>query len=1099
MTIADFNGDGIPDLAVTNYTSQTVSILLGNGDGTFTLKSSPAVGSEPYVGIVTADFNGDGITDLAVPNYNGNSVSILLGNGDGTFAAGTTISTGGTYLYPQYIFTGDFNGDGKPDLAVLAVTNTGVPGLEIFLGNGNATFNLTSTITGPAAMAAPSIGDFNGDGVVDFAVEVGATGNLAPWSLRYYLGNGDGTFSLSPNTVSMSARANKSVAGDFDGDGYSDVVFMTWPASFPDTITTYLQRQSAAATVTGVAVPGPGSHNVLASYGGDGFNSASQSSTVALTGSQIASTAILSVAPGTTFTLGNPASVATGTISPYPVGKYAFTGSEMATLYDGATAIGSAYPNASGQFVFAGSPGPLSDLAVGSHSLTFTFPGDTNYKSSTSAAVPVTVTPGIPTITCSPTPASYVYGSGFVNIQVTLQGFPNQSIPGYNENFSMYIDGGTTPIVTESGWWNTSTSSAVNMEPNIPHWAGISAGTHTLTVKYPGDAKWAAASCSSTITVAADPIGLSYPGHVTSSASPANSGSPVTFSEFGFYDTSWCGAQCTTVPTGTVTFYSDGAPIGAVSPNTSSFASTGYFSAALTISTLPPGTHAITATYSGDANYSSATTSTAFSQVVKTAPTITWAIPASIAYGTVLDGSELNATANTPGTFAYTPAAGTVPSAGTHTLSVTFTPTDTADYSSASATTTLTVTQAAPVITWGSPAGIVYGTALSGAQLNASGSVPGTFVYSPALGTVLEPGTQTLTASFTPNDAVDYRVQVSTVTLTVSPITPSITWAIPAPISYGTPLSATQLDATSGGLAGTIVYTPAVGTVLTAGSQILSATFTPTDTIHYSSRTVTVPLTVTQALPGVTWGSPAAITYGTALDSTELNATASVPGTFVYTPPAGTVLSAGSQVLSVVFSPTDSINYTSQAANVVLTVNPAAPQIVWAMPATIPQGTALGSTQLNATTLNGIAGTFTYVPPAGTVLNTPGSQTVTVTFTPTNSNYKPVSQTKTLNVQLSPGLTWVLHPRSPTERRFMERNWMRSPMCQVLSLLPGFRYTAPCWTADSVSYIYPDRLTLHHGNCMRASDGHSGKPGTDMENPFTDRLWNRTLGPAAQR
>ena len=147
----------------------------------------------------------------------------------------------------------------------------------------------------------------------------------------------------------------------------------------------------------------------------------------------------------------------------------------------------------------------------------------------------------------------------------------------------------------------------------------------------------------------------------------------------------------------------------------------------------------------------------------------------------------MNATANTPGTFAYTPAAGTVPSAGTQTLSVTFTPTDTADYSSASATTTLTVTQAAPVITWGSPAGIVYGTALSGAQLNASGSVPGTFVYSPALGTVLEPGTQTLTATFTPNDAVDYRVQVSTVTLTVSPITPSITWAIPAPISYGTP------------------------------------------------------------------------------------------------------------------------------------------------------------------------------------------------------------------------------------------------------------------------------------------------------------------------
>jgi hypothetical protein len=216
----------------------------------------------------------------------------------------------------------------------------------------------------------------------------------------------------------------------------------------------------------------------------------------------------------------------------------------------------------------------------------------------------------------------------------------------------------------------------------------------------------------------------------------------------------------------------------------------------------------------------------------------------------------------------------------------------------------------------------------------------------------------------------------------------------------------TQLNATSGGVAETIVYTPAVGTVLTAGSQILSATFTPTDTIHYSSRTVTVPLTVTQALPGVTWATPAVITYGTALDSTELNASASVPGTFVYTPAAGTILAAGSQMLSVMFSPTDSVNYTNQAVSVVLTVNPAAPQIVWAMPAAISQGSALSSTQLNATTLNGVAGSYSYVPAAGTVLTTPGPQKVTVTFTPTNSNYKPVSQTQTLNVQVAPVLTW---------------------------------------------------------------------------------------------
>src|SRR5207245_7598343 len=108
--------------------------------------------------------------------------------------------------------------------------------------------------------------------------------------------------------------------------------------------------------------------------------------------------------------------------------------------------------------------------------------------------------------------------------------------------------------------------------------------------------------------------------------------------------------------------------------------------------------------------------------------------PAGITYGTALSSTQLNATASVPGSFVYTPAEGSIPAAGTDTLSATFTPTDTANYSTVTRTVQLTVSQAAPTITWAAPASITYGTALSATQLNATASVPGTLVYTPAAG-----------------------------------------------------------------------------------------------------------------------------------------------------------------------------------------------------------------------------------------------------------------------------------------------------------------------------------------------------------------------------
>ncbi|HZD50497.1 MAG TPA: hypothetical protein VE178_17270, partial [Silvibacterium sp.] len=151
------------------------------------------------------------------------------------------------------------------------------------------------------------------------------------------------------------------------------------------------------------------------------------------------------------------------------------------------------------------------------------------------------------------------------------------------------------------------------------------------------------------------------------------------------------------------------------------------------------------------------------------------------------------------------------------------------------------------------------------------------------------------------------------------PATPTCTWAPPSAITYGTALSSTQLDA-SCSVSGTYVYTPVVGTVLSAGTQTLSVTFTPTDTIDYATATDTVPVMVNQATPALAWPTPAPITYPTALSSTQLDAMAPVPGDFSYTPAVGTVLAAGDQTLSVTFTPTDAIDYTTAMASVPLTV-----------------------------------------------------------------------------------------------------------------------------------------------------------------------------------
>jgi RHS repeat-associated protein len=149
----------------------------------------------------------------------------------------------------------------------------------------------------------------------------------------------------------------------------------------------------------------------------------------------------------------------------------------------------------------------------------------------------------------------------------------------------------------------------------------------------------------------------------------------------------------------------------------------------------------------------------------------------------------------------------------------------------------------------------------------------------------------------------------------------NLTWLTPAPIYYGTALSAAQLDASSNGVPGTITYSEAVGTVLKAGTYTLSAEFVPTSSA-YSTETAEVTLTVNPAPAPVSWPQPADIANGTALSATQLDATSTLPGSFVYSPASGTVLRLGPQLLEVTFTPADTIDYVPTTATVAITVKP---------------------------------------------------------------------------------------------------------------------------------------------------------------------------------
>src|SRR2546426_378916 len=165
--------------------------------------------------VAVGDFNGDGKLDLAVANLDSSDVSVLLGKGDGSFEAGLTFGVGGG---PYSVAVGDFNGDGKLDLAV---ASRGSSLVSVLLGNGDGTFQAALTFAGRTGTSSVAVGDFNGDGKLDLVVADLVAGDSA--SVSVLLGNGDGTFQAALNSSTGGSRPASVAVGDFNGDGKLDL------------------------------------------------------------------------------------------------------------------------------------------------------------------------------------------------------------------------------------------------------------------------------------------------------------------------------------------------------------------------------------------------------------------------------------------------------------------------------------------------------------------------------------------------------------------------------------------------------------------------------------------------------------------------------------------------------------------------------------------------------------------------------------------------------------------------------------------------------------------------------------------------------------
>jgi hypothetical protein len=591
IATADVNLDGIADLVVTNGADNTVSVLLGIGNGTFQNQAVYAATSSPG-GIAIADFNGDGFPDLVVVYPQGNTASVLLGNGDGTFQPPVDYTVGNS---SAQVVASDFNGDGKMDLAV---SNSSDNTISLLLGNGDGTFQTQVVYPVGSRPTGIAAGDLNGDGLPDLAVA--NTGNVldGAWFASIFLSAQ--TETGTSTGVSVIGTGTHSVVMSYPGDtdraaSTSDPVSLTAIAQTATTTTLILSPSTIAAgnfvSLIANVVPVPtgatfgtmsffrgsvllattsvdssgfaavdssnfppgASSSITAVYSGNAAFTGSTSAPQTLTVNPRIITAITLAAAPNPSVVGTLV-VITATISPVPIGTapvvvrgrtaHAATQSPVPNanlsalaFFSGTTRLGFGQINQSGVATFN-----TSTLPVGSSNITATYGGSPGFAGSTSAILVVVVTP-LPVSTT--TTLSPITSPGTVGQPLTFTATVSPTPSGTPTGTVSFFNGQTlvgTGTVNSSGIATFTTSSLA--EGTISINAVFSGNALFLTsesepqtvvinpdyaVTAPAAPQDLAHGGSVNFTIGVPPVGNSYDSVVTMSASGLPAGATATF------------------------------------------------------------------------------------------------------------------------------------------------------------------------------------------------------------------------------------------------------------------------------------------------------------------------------------------------------------------------------------------------------------------------------------------------------------------------------------------------------------------------------------------------------------------------------------------
>ncbi len=605
VMVADMNGDGKPDIIVANECASgtncnsgngSVGILLGNGDGTFQAATTYNSGGFGAVSLAVADFNGDGKLDLAVAHAYGAdeiccispALGVLLGNGDGTFQPAVMYGRGGQ----TSVAVGDVNGDHRPDLVVSRPpSNLAISGVEIFLGNGNGTFQPPVIYdSGSPFPDRVAIADLNGDGKLDLVVDHGVSNAQLDSLVGILLGNGDGTFQGAVIYDSGVQAAGSVAVSDVDGDGRPDLLLAGYSGlgallgngdgTFQPALM-YGSGGSLATSVVAADVNGDGkpdlvAGNVYVSNSIDGAVGVLLNNSVLLNPTKTTLTSSLNPSVyGQAVTFAAHVTSTSGT----PTGTVIF--------FDGATALGSA-TLASGSTSIS-----ISSLAAGTHSITAVYQGALGFAPSTSAPLTQTVTMAttMAALVSSINPAGT---NQLVTYTATVTGQFGGAVTGSVVFFSGSQSLGTASL---SGNHATLTTS----------FAAV--GTYSVSAKYNGDGN----NAGSTSSILSQVIIAATTTTLISSRNPSLVGQVVIF-------TATVSSAAGTPPNGEIITFKNGAAVLGAAPLSGGTAS-------LTTSSLPVGTFTITARYGGDATFAPST-SPGLKQVVN--PTSKFATSTSL-------------------------------------------------------------------------------------------------------------------------------------------------------------------------------------------------------------------------------------------------------------------------------------------------------------------------------------------------------------------------------------------------------------------------------------------------------------------------------------